>query len=222
MTASLESLKQKLASADYVDRLKAGNQIRQFDQATAFDLLQIAIADANARVRYAAVSQMAGLDQFNAEQLLGLLRDRLQNDPEIDVKAAAADALGALRFQEALSDLQTAYHETDEWLLQFSIIAALGELGNPQAIPLLKEALSSQVELVQTAAIGSLGELGDAEVVPSLLPYVGHPDWQIRHRLVQALGRLGGEAAKAALETLSQDQAEQVASEARSLLASLT
>ncbi|NEO95753.1 MAG: HEAT repeat domain-containing protein, partial [Moorea sp. SIO3G5] len=67
----------------------------------------------------------------------------------------------------------------------------------------------------QTAAISSLGELGDPRAVPLLIPFATNSDWQIRYRLVQALVNLGGEEAKAVLETLANDSVEQVASVAQ-------
>ncbi|MGF1536642.1 MAG: HEAT repeat domain-containing protein, partial [Elainellaceae cyanobacterium] len=70
-------------------------------------------------------------------------------------------------------------------------------------------------ELIRTVAIGSLGELKDPRAVPRLTPYVDSSDWQIRHRVAQALGQIGGEGAKEALQTLSQDEVEQVAQEAK-------
>lgn len=95
--------------------------------------------------------------------------------------------------------------------MQFSIIAALGELGEPQAFTLLQEALGSENELVITAAIGALGELRDERAIPLLLPYTTHPDWQVRHRLVQALAQFSQPEAQAALTNLTQDGAAIVA-----------
>jgi HEAT repeat protein len=68
--------------------------------------------------------------------------------------------------------------------------------------------------LIQTIAISALGELGDKRALPLLLPYASNADWQIRYRVAQALGRLGGAEAEAALEILAKDQVEQVAHEA--------
>jgi len=114
--------------------------------------------------------------------------------------------------------LQQLYRQTPEWLVQFSIIAALGELGDPRSFELLEEALNSSISLVQTAAISSLGELGDVRAVPLLTPYATNPDWQIRYRLVQALSRLGGAEAQATLEALTKDEKAEVAQEAQASL----
>ncbi len=213
-----ELVKQALASDDLGDRLTGINQLRQLPPEIAFELIQPAIQDANPRVRYAAVSQLSSLGACNPPQAKSLLTERLYNDGEVDVKAAAADAIGALQLVDAFVDLADVYANTSEWLLQFSIVAALGELGNPAAIPLLLAALDTDQELLKLAAIGSLGELGDANTLPALAPYVDYPDWQVRHRLAIALGQIGGTEAQALLQQLSQDSSSTVAETATSFL----
>ncbi len=213
-----ESVQQALSSEDLGDRLSGVNQLRQLPPEIAFQLIQPAILDANPRVRYAAVSQLSSLGTCNLPQARQLLCERLHEDSEVDVKAAAADAIGALKLSDAFPDLAQVYTETTEWLLQFSIVAALGELGNPAAIPLLFAALETDQELLKLAAIGSLGELGDAETIPVLAPYVTFPDWQVRHRLAIALGQIGGDQAQALLKQLSQDSSSTVAETAATFL----
>ena len=218
MSITPESAKQLLDSEDFGDRIKGINQLREIEVPTAFELIVPMVTDKNTRVRYAAVSQLDTLGVDRKSQCLELLRDRLYNDPEPDVQAAAADAIGGLKLTEAYGDLDKIYHETSEWLIQFSIIAALGELGEPKGFDLLSEALKSDNNLLPPAAIGALGELGDNRAVPLLTPFADNDDWQIRYRLVQALGRLGGAEAQATVEKLTQDEVEQVATEAKNNL----
>ncbi|MEA5582495.1 HEAT repeat domain-containing protein [Nodularia harveyana UHCC-0300] len=217
MSITPDSVKQMLSSEDLGDRLRAVNQARDLETATAFELIQMAIRDTNSRVRYSAVSQMDTLGQQNLPLSLDILRNLLK-DPEPDVQAAAADCLGALKLHDAFEDLQQLYNTTPEWLVQFSIIATLGELGDPRGFELLKQALSSENELVQTAAISSFGELGDIQAIPLLAPFASNSDWQIRYRVVQALTHLGGANAEAILETLADDSVEAVANEAKRYL----
>jgi HEAT repeat protein len=217
MSVSADTIKTLLSSDDLGDRLRAVNQIRELEPQVGFELIQIAIGDKSSRVRYSAVSQLDTLGSQDLDLALQILRDLLLNDPEVDVKAAAADCLGALKL-DAFDDLQQAYHSTSEWLLQFSIIATLGELGDPRGLELLKQALTSDNELVKTAAISSLGELGNPAAVPLLVPYATNPDWQLRYRVVQALSRLGGAEATSILATLADDEVEAIAKEAKQAL----
>ena len=218
MSITPESVQGLLDSEDFGERIRGLNQLRQIDLKTAFEMVKPLITDDNTRVRYAAVSQIDTLGITDKDASLAMLRDRLFNDPEPDVQAAAADAIGGLKLTEAFDDLNKVYHDTPEWLVQFSIIAALGELGASASFDLLEEALHSDNNLLQTAAIGSMGELGDSRAIPLLKNFVEHEDWQIRFRLVQALGRLGGEEAKTAIAKLVDDESEQVAQEAKNNL----
>jgi HEAT repeat protein len=218
MSITPESIQQLLNSENFGDRLKGINQLRQLDPQIAFPMIVPLVADPNPRIRYAAVSQFDTLGHQDLETALSVLRDRLFNDSEVDVQSAAADALGGLKLTEAFEDLKKIYHQTSEWLLQFSIIAALGELGDPRGFDLLQEALESDNSLLKTAAISSLGELGDPRAVALLVPFASDEDWQIRHRLAQALGHLGGSEARTTLEKLAQDSVEPVAREATNYL----
>jgi HEAT repeat protein len=220
MSVTRESVQELLSSEDFGQRISGVNQLRQLEPAVAFELIQPVVTDANTRVRYAAVSQLDTLGSQDLQTTLTILRDRLLNDKEPDVQAAAADALGALKLTEAYEDIQQLYHQTSEWLVQFSIIAALGEMGDPRSFELLQEALNSETTLVQTAAISSLGELGDVRAVPLLIPFATDSDWQIRFRVAQALSRLGGVDAHSTLETLTKDENQEVAKEARAALQS--
>lgn len=217
MSATPESVKELLQSQDFGDRLRGVNHLRQLDPAIAFELIQPILEDGNVRVRYAAVSQISTLGQQNPSQALKLLRGLLF-DPEADVQAAAADSIGALQLTDAFEDLEKLYRRSSEWLVKFSIIAALGELGDPRGFDLLTEALQSDEELVVMAAIGSLGELGDDRAVEVLTPYASNADWQIRYRVVQALTRLEGASVRPTLEVLAGDSVEQVAQGARDAL----
>jgi HEAT repeat protein len=210
-----EPIAELLNSANTGDRIKALNLIRELAPNIAFDYIKQLVTDNNTRVRYAAVSQMATLGTEDLPASLIILRDRLVNDSEPDVQAAAADAIGALKLTDAFDELQHLYHTTSEWLVQFSIIAALGELGDPRGLTLLQTALTNDTSLVQTAAIGAIGELGDPSGVESIIPFATNPDWQIRYQTARSLRALGGELALQSLTILAADAVEQVAQEAR-------
>ncbi|MBD2340668.1 HEAT repeat domain-containing protein [Calothrix sp. FACHB-156] len=220
MSITPESVQQLLGSENLGDRLRGVNQIRDLEPAIAFELIQTAVSDSNARVRYSAVSQMDTFGTQDSELSLSILRELLK-DPEPDVQAAAADCLGALKLTSAFDDLQQLYDASPEWLVKFSIIATLGELGDPRGFELLQQALTSDNELIQSAAISSFGELGNTGAIPLLAPYAQNPDWQVRYRVAQAMSRLGGADAKAVLETLANDEVEAIANEAKKSLQSV-
>lgn len=216
---SLAQIQPLLSSENFGDRIKGVNLLRNIEPALAFELITPLCSDANTRVRYAAVSQVSTLGEQNKAVALELLTTAL-SDSEPDVQAAAADSLGALKLSEALGDLQTLYENTPEWLVQMSVIACLGEMGDRTAFDLLKSALSSDNSLVMVSAIGALGELGDERAIALLLPYAKNDDWQIRHRIAQSLGhfRQHAEAAQV-LQSLATDESNIVSETAQRVLA---
>lgn len=217
----IDALRLQLKSEEYGERMQALAQSRNLSISDRFEFVSIGSGDRNTRIRYDAVSQLATIGNHDLDKSLEILRDRLLNDPEMDVKAAAADAIGALKLTEAFTDLQKVYKSTNDWLMQFSIVAALGELGDVRGFELLADALTNNSnDLVKIAAIGALGELRDPRSLDLLLPSIDNPDWQIRHRLAQALANIGTEPAIAALKKLTTDPKEQVAEIAKILLPS--
>ncbi len=218
MSLTPESIKQLLYSEDFGERIKGINELRNIDKKTAYELIKPLVKDDNVRVRYAAVSQMDTLGDVNKEESLEIIKERLYNDPESDVRAAAADAIGGLKLTQAFPDLKKVYNDTSDWLIQFSILAALGELGHEDGFDLLKEALESDNALLQTTAISALGELGNHKAVDLLVGFADNTDWQVRHRLAQALGKLGGDEAQKTLISLAEDESNLVAQEAKNYL----
>lgn len=188
MATSVEQIKQQLASEDLGERLRAVNLLREIEPSIAFELIQTVVSDESSRVRYAAISQFSSLGSQDPETALPILKNSLYHDPEADVQAAAADSISALKLTEAYDDLAAVYESSSEWIVQMSIVACLGELGVERGFDLLQKALQSDNSLVSLTAIGALGELKDPRAVPLLLPFASHEDWQVRHRLAQALG----------------------------------
>lgn len=216
MALTPDDIKQMLTSEAYEQRLSAINHLADIDAEVAFDLVQLVVEDSKARVRYAAVSKLATIGTANPQKSLALLRHALLNDTEADVKAAAADAIGALQLKDGFEDLKALYYATSDWIIQLSIVAALGELGEIQGFEILEQALNGDNDLIHAVAIGALGELGDRRAIPLLVKYSTNPDWQVRHRVAQALGHFDGPEVADALSQLAKDSVELIAQEAQS------
>lgn len=60
--------------------------------------------------------------------------------------------------------------------------------------------------------------MGDSRAIGLLDRFVTDSDWQIRYRVVQALGKLGGTETRTMLEALAKDEKEEVAKEAQAAL----
>jgi HEAT repeat protein len=109
-SGDLPALLELLSSQNLGDRLRAVNKARELPATEALTLLQRAVTDENARVRYAAISQLGTLSGAGVDPaaLLPILRQFLREDPEFDVRAAAAAAVGELKQQQAIDVLLEA------------------------------------------------------------------------------------------------------------------
>ncbi len=217
MTITPESVSALLSSESHGDRIRGVNQLRELDKPIAYELVQAPIQDRNTRVRYAAVSLMDTIGDVDLVKSLAILRNCLQ-DAEYDVKAAAADALGGLKLKESLPDLIALYHETEEWLLKLSIVAALGSMQDQRAMPLFAESLESSVELIRMTTVQAIGDMSDPAGVDLLAKVIAEPDAQIRFRVAEALGKIGGGPAQELLKQMANDTDPQVAEQAQAFL----
>ena len=218
MSITRESVQTLLSSTDFGDRLRGVNQLRELDRAIAFEMVQPIVQDSNVRVRYAAMSQLSSLGHENPSRTLEMLRVGIK-DPEADVQAAAADCIGALHLVEAYPELKELYISTSDWIVQMSIVATLGELGEPLAIEILESAINSGTELLIVSAIGALGELKDERAIAILEPFAKNPDSQIRYRVAQALAYFPNSIeAKAILNTMVNDSEALVSDYAKELV----
>jgi HEAT repeat protein len=218
MSITRESVQTLLNSTDFGDRLRGVNQLRELDRAVAFEMVQPIVQDSNVRVRYAAMSQLSSLGHENPSRTLEMLRVGIK-DPEADVQAAAADCIGALHLVEAYPELKQLYISTSDWIVQMSIVATLGELGEPLAIEILESAINSGTELLIVSAIGALGELKDERAIAILEPFAQNSDSQIRYRVAQALAYFPNSIeAKAILNTMVNDSEALVSDYAKELV----
>lgn len=117
------------------------------------------------------------------------------------IKAMGADALAGLLVVLHTRDLHT--REAAAW--------ALGELGDPRAVPdLLRHLHHEQSAEVRDAIAWALEMIGDARAIPDLIDVLAHDSTSIvRDSCAEALGALGGkEAVPGLLEALDHPDAE--------------
>jgi len=207
---NLKQIAAQLQSRDVKERVLAMIELQKetLPAAIALPLIKQALTDGNVQIRGMAVFSL-GIKP--TPENLSLLVQVLAADPDHNMRAIAAGALGYLADQRALEPLRHAFYEDTHWLVQFSAAVALGNLKNPQAQTVLLEALNSPNGLVQEAAIIALGEIGAVETIDHLLPFVNAADWLMRKHLAEALGNLPSQRSQMALTTLAQDANVQVA-----------
>lgn len=105
------------------------------------------------------------------------------DDPDENVRHAAAESLGRIRDARAVKKLIDCLAE-DFWV-QYPAVVALGNIGDPAAIPSLAGVLDN--EMLKPAAIEALGKIGDESVIPLLTDILYQGDMGIRNDTIAAL-----------------------------------
>lgn len=154
-----------------------------------------------------------------AEHGLGLLGaiavprlvDVVQGAPS-RARSYAARALGATRDPRALQPLlDLADDEEERW----AALAALGKLGDPSALPILREAIRprdvqnhAHERAIAATAIGALRHPDSVALLRSML---SDPDWYARYHACEALVAFRTPEAREALKIAARDSDERVA-----------
>ena len=123
-----------------------------------------------------------------------------EDDEDQEARSSAATALGKLRDHSACAPLLAELEkirETDATLASY-IIESLGEIGNPQAIPLLARMVEYGDGDIQKLASWALAQMG-AEGVEILLRIAPDRSREGRQYVVRALGASKSESAVPAL-----------------------
>ncbi len=111
--------------------------------------------------------------------------------------------------------------ERDDPRVRRYLALALGHVGDPQAVPVLLEALSDDDPETRIYAMWALGSLGDERAVEALLELAQNDDAGIRKMAVYSLGTLGSGEARTTLEAALGDYEMDVAWNAAIALAKI-
>lgn len=136
------------------------------------------------QIRRMAVVRIA--QQPPGDREIALLGRTLTDDPDPEVRAEAAEALGAAGAR--VVDLLLRAGDDSEARVVEAVITALGRVGDARAVGWLIETARGAAEtLVREAAVAALGEIGEERAVPVLLELLKEGPPQVRRRAVVAL-----------------------------------
>lgn len=158
--------------------------------------LTVVLAHTDRRVRKEAVMALSQLGGEDA----GLLLIAMLNDPEPDVREMAVIGVGGLRVTRALRPLlEMVATETEEEVLA-QVLLALGELGDPGAVPAIeKKALGSLFSrpprTIRLAAYRALAAIGTPHARSIVEAGMGDRDAEVSRAIRDLLGRRGVEPA---------------------------
>ena len=118
------------------------------------------------------------------------------DDPDSEVRNAAAHALGEMQDTAAVLALMRALTEDRDAEVRATAAYSLGQLESRRAVPALGQALSRDPAAeVRNRAAWALGQIEDATAVDALVAGLGDDDAEVRNRVAWALGQIESPAA---------------------------
>ncbi len=206
-------------------RAAALRALRELRYAGAFEPALAALHAADAAVRLEAVSVLGWLKDGRA---LGPLTELAADDPDADVRRAAAGALGLAGATDAAdgADVQVVGAllralRDDVWQVREAAATTLGKLRAPHACDALLAALDDEYWQVRLQAVRALGKLRDGRAVVQVAALLAHAISNLRKEAALALGELGDAQARPALETAMSDADPEVRKAVRIALAQI-
>ncbi|NEU72804.1 NACHT domain-containing protein [Hassallia byssoidea VB512170] len=157
--------------------------------------------DSDARVRELA-AQALGEVPTKAKQAIPDLIEALLNNPKLDVRKGAAEALAKIELhQDAVPNLRKALKDTS-WQVRRSAAEALGNIGAeassavPDLIAALKKDRNYTMRRSAAEALGNIG-MKASSAVPQLIAALKDENFKVRGSAAEALGKMGVEASSA-------------------------
>jgi len=145
-------------------------------------------------VRLAAA---VALGQMGNEQGIKFLIDQLKSSDE-KVRAAAVEALRTIGKPATRLLIEAA--QSKDSLQRWGAVAALGETGDPKAVPILLKALRDEDENVRAVAAASLGKLRYARAARQLVQALADKSERVQAHAEWALENIGERAIPAIMD----------------------
>lgn len=149
-------------------------------------LLPVLLRDKDDDVRKFALDLIFDIQYCNYPDLL---IDLLKNDPNANVRASAAKALGVLNYREAVPQLIDALKD-DEWVC-FAAIEALTDLKDEGSIDNITALLNSPSEAIRFAVIEALGKFGSPRAQHPLIEHIARTNEFERKATIISLVQIG-------------------------------
>ena len=219
---SVDALVTKLHHEVAQERWEAAAALGDSDALPAAEALVSALSDAHPFVRWQAGQALGRVAsrlrrKRSAPSLLRSLRPEIELPPLVDrltelagdsdahVRAAVAEALGAMGISSGLVVLRELLADEDA-TVRASAAVALGKLRSERATGELLTLLEDADRWVRRAAVEALGSIGSAAAERALVAHLASPDLMLRASAAAALGHCSGSSVpRALIGSLSDD-----------------
>ncbi|WP_428264478.1 HEAT repeat domain-containing protein [Haliangium sp.] len=156
-----------------------------------------------------AISALGSVGQGDGDRV-GPALEPLLLDSESLNRSEAAEILGVLRYRPARAALERVLGYDEDALPRASAAEALGDLGDPRALPTLEAGLLDEDGPVRSYVADSIGRLGDPAGLRAVRRQLERETWpRARGALIGAALRLGDSSAFERLLALIDDGDEE-------------
>lgn len=199
----------KLSLLKRLETLAESETLVNFDE-----FARAIITDTDASVRINAIHL---LDECEDLKLIPAYLDLLKNDPDVNVRAEAANALnlfvdlGELEEipEEAYGEIQSALLEsargTDEAKVRRRALESLGWSSNPEVVELIESAFEGNIDW-KVSALTAMGRSADDRWEDRVLRSMLEDNENVRKAAVQSVGMLGFKSARVPLLRLLESE----------------
>ncbi|MBU1868710.1 HEAT repeat domain-containing protein [Patescibacteria group bacterium] len=206
-TTALPQIKAKLNDPDKHVRYTAAQIIKELGGKSEIADLLPALKDEDTFVRESALETLKSLVSSEDTLIIPDLINTVVNDRDGQVSRAAAEVLIKIG-PPAVADLITAYSSANK-NARVHLAYALGEIGSPEAIPVLTKTLSSDHKTDAINAAFAIYKLGDKDNMYNFIVNILQDENEYdgaRESAAIVLGKMGDKRAVPALENALQDE----------------
>lgn len=180
------------------------------------DFFEDVLSDSSAQVRLAALD---GLWDSEKVVLIRPIMDMMENDPDVDVRAKAAGALGhyivigeweIISPEETEPIVEALLDQMDDpntaAAVRRSALESLGAAYHPRVADLIKSAYESGNFQMQVSAVCAMGNSANNEWTPFIIEEFEHPDAEMRFIAARAAGQVGSSDSVEGLIEMIEDE----------------
>ena len=177
-----------LRDEDWGVREDAATALGTFRDVRSVQPLIYALKDSDRAVRTAAIASLTAIGEPAVVPLGHCLQDS-----DLNLQENAASILATIGDHQVLEPLIAALLNAN-WIVRMHAARALGRIGDPKVLDTLILLFQDKVPAVRDEAGAAIIALGDPSI-PPLIEALGHKEWNVRLRAVEALALLKPQAA---------------------------
>ena len=153
--------------------------------------------------RFALEAELGNLRSGDIDTIRDALSGSAENTEEdVQVRAKAIEALGAISGEDTENLIESIYEEEDLWL-KVGAVDAMGRSCNDTWLPLIIQEMENPAPEMRHAAAFAAGEIGEQDAIEPLKRMaIDDPDREVQLVAIHALSEIGGPLSRVALQNV--------------------